>query len=98
MRSPRLNAWAEMNYAGAGVEKNTKNAIFRRMKKRQTGITRQVAEKPEALNKLSSAYIFLKYKSVDHAKAQRSQRNSDTYEDKHFYDSRASSGLNIFLF
>jgi len=44
-----------MNCAGAEAERNTKNAIFWRIKKRRTG-AHQVAEKPEALNKLSSAY------------------------------------------
>lgn len=45
-----------MSYAGAGAKRNTRNAILWKMKKRQKEIAHPVAEKPEAVHKLSSAY------------------------------------------
>ena len=44
-----------MKCAGAEAERNTKNAILWKMKGMQIRDERHVAEKPEALNELSSA-------------------------------------------
>jgi len=48
----------EMSYAGAEAERNIRNVIFRRMKKRQGEIALLLAEKPEEQHKLSSAYCI----------------------------------------
>jgi hypothetical protein len=56
MNRTREKIREEMSYAGAEAEKNIRNVIFRRMKKRQGEIALLLAEKTEARHKPSSAY------------------------------------------
>jgi hypothetical protein len=59
MNKPGKEISAGMSHAGAEAERNIRNAILLRMKKRP-GSRLPVCARPEAHNKLSSAYPFLK--------------------------------------
>jgi len=48
----------EMNCAGAGAEKNIRNVISWRMTGKPKEITALIAERPEALHRLSSACLI----------------------------------------